>query len=83
MTTPLSVWCFSSQPLPPSLKSCLKLDGANGIGADKMKKLVEHFGGSESGRLLDVKVVNDGSKGELNRNVSIRTWKGENLLSLL
>lgn len=56
------------KPLPPSLKSCLKLDGANGIGADKMKKLVEYFGGSESGRLLDVKVVNDGSKGELNRN---------------
>ena len=37
------------------------LDGANGVGGLKIKKLQEHIGDS-----LTITVVNDGSSGKLN-----------------
>ena len=53
---------------------CLTLDGANGVGAEKVKKLLECF--SDEGKpLLCVEVVNDGSRGVLNEGVS-GFWRG-------
>ena len=43
--------------------SQIKLDGANGVGAGKIKELVKHLQGS-----LSIMVCNDGSTGKLNEN---------------
>ena len=47
----------------------MKLDGANGIGAKKVVKLLEYMQGSAASLWLDVQVYNDGSAGELNKDV--------------
>ena len=44
-------------------RSVLKLDGANGVGAEKMEKLMGHL--ADNG-VLRVKIYNDGTKGTLN-----------------
>ena len=44
----------------------LKLDGANGVGAEKMEKLMGHL--ADNG-VLRVKIYNDGTKGTLNEKV--------------
>lgn len=51
------------KPLPPSLRASVKLDGANGVGADKVRRLMKCFGPE---CVLTVHVLNDGSSGELN-----------------
>ena len=45
---------------------CLKLDGANGVGALKVQKLLQHF---QDQSVMKVEVVNDGSSGLLNDKV--------------
>ena len=45
---------------------CLKLDGANGVGALKVQKLLQHF---QDQFVMKVEVVNDGSSGLLNDKV--------------
>lgn len=47
----------------------MKLDGANGVGADKVRRLMEHFAAAEDEQALTVNVVNDGSSGVLNYKV--------------
>ena len=47
--------------LQASSQSKVTIDCANGVGADKLKKLVQHIGSD----LLSVNIVNDGS-GRLN-----------------
>lgn len=47
----------------------VKLDGANGVGAKKMVKLLECMQSSAASQWLDVQVCNDGSAGELNKDV--------------
>ncbi|KAL5471476.1 hypothetical protein EMCRGX_G029596 [Ephydatia muelleri] len=44
-------------------RSVLKLDGANGVGAEKMAKLVGHL---DNSGVLRVKIYNDGTTGTLN-----------------
>ena len=48
----------------------VKLDGANGVGSWKMTKLLECMQSSTACQWLDVQIYNDGSAGELNKNVS-------------
>jgi hypothetical protein len=60
---------LSPQPLPSSLRTVVKLDGANGVGADKVRRLMEHFTASGGDQTLTVQVVNDGSSGVLNYQV--------------
>ena len=47
----------------------MKLDGANGVGAQKVVKLLECMQSSTASQWLDIQVYNDGSAGELNKNV--------------
>ena len=47
----------------------IKLDGANGVGADKMRRMVEHLNGTAGEQLLNVQVLNDGTSGVLNKEV--------------
>ena len=46
----------------------MSVDGANGIGAGKMREIMAHIKG-----LIDVKVFNDGSSGRLNFEVPTST----------
>lgn len=46
------------------MKSEIKLDGANGVGADKIKLLQSYLGNS-----LNISVYNDGTQGKLNDKV--------------
>jgi hypothetical protein len=47
----------------------VKLDGANGVGAKKVVKLLECMQSSAASQWLDIQVYNDGSAGELNNDV--------------
>ena len=47
------------------MKPKLKLDGANGVGADRVKSLMSHIGD-----IVDIQVYNDGTTGKLNYMVS-------------
>ena len=47
----------------------VKLDGANGVGAKKVVKLLECMQSSTASQWLDIQVYNDGSTGELNKDV--------------
>lgn len=53
-------------PLPSSLRTSVKLDGANGVGADKMRRLMECFAAASSEKALAVDVWDNGSVGVLN-----------------
>lgn len=54
----------------PKYKSVIKLDGANGVGAVKVKKILEYMKNSAACQWLDIEVYNDGSTGSLNENVN-------------
>ena len=59
----LSSAFISVSNLAGASQTCsLKIDGANGVGAPKVKKLLEYLGDS-----LKAEVFNDGSSGELNK----------------
>ena len=63
------------QPFPPSARACVRLDGANGVGAGKVMRLMKQFGrelGDEPAPLT-VEVSNDGSSGILNHKVTTIT----------
>lgn len=47
----------------------MKLDGANGVGADKMRRLMNCFAAGGGEQVLTVDVLNDGSSGVLNHQV--------------
>lgn len=47
----------------------MKLDGANGVGADKMRRLMECFAAASSEKALAVDVWDNGSVGVLNYKV--------------
>lgn len=51
----------------------MKLDGANGVGASKVVKLMERMQSSAAGDWLDIQVYNDGSTGVLNKDVKWHT----------
>ena len=46
----------------------IKLDGANGVGADKVKKLLQSIQ-AIAGNVINIEVFNDGTCGILNENV--------------
>ena len=48
------------------MKPKLKLDGANGVGADRVKSLMSHIGD-----IVDIQVYNDGTTGKLNYMVCV------------
>ena len=59
--------------------SCVKLDGANGVGAEKVRRLMRHIDSA----VLSVEVLNDGSCGALNEKVGQLPKSGSPHFSVL
>jgi len=60
-----------SSPLPyqsPDARVSLKLDGANGVGALKVRQLIQYLQDQDQ-FVLQIDIVNDGSSGALNDKV--------------
>ena len=53
---------------PPPTPSTIKLDGANGVGAEKVRRLVQCIR-ETAGDMMTIDVYNDGTSGILNENV--------------